>query len=187
MPSVERQSSDHQAQLVEAGPPSRRLAAVSASLAQLEQAVGEIHQSEGFRRYLEAQAKFHRYSCGNVLLILGQRPEATQVAGFRAWHALGRHVRRGEQGIRILVPLRGRAPARAAADDVDAEGQVQRRLFFGTGVVFDIAQTEGDPLPTHQVPVLAGAGGQELAERLQAIAEQEHLRVERGSERFSHP
>src|SRR4051794_33492682 len=75
------------------------------SLNRLEQAVTEIHDSETFRRYLDAQAKFHKYSWGNVLLILGQQPAATHVAGYRTWQSLNRYVRRGEKGIRILVPM----------------------------------------------------------------------------------
>src|SRR5207248_3651575 len=78
------------------------------SLERLEQAVSEIHDSETFRRYLDAQSKFHRYSWGNVLLILGQRPDASQVAGFKTWQSIGRYVRRGEKGIRIIVPMRRR-------------------------------------------------------------------------------
>ena len=39
------------------------------SLSRLERAVSEIQDSETFRRYLDMQAKFHRYSWGNVLLI----------------------------------------------------------------------------------------------------------------------
>src|SRR3954451_12463701 len=75
------------------------------SLARLEQAVSAIHDSDTFRRYLDAQARFHRYSWGNVLLIASQCPDATQVAGFATWKSLGRSVRKGERGIRILVPI----------------------------------------------------------------------------------
>src|SRR5437773_4549799 len=78
---------------------------VRESLARLEEAVTGIQDSDGFRRYLDAQARFHSYSWGNVLLILAQRPDATRVAGYRTWQALGRQVRRGEKGVRILVPL----------------------------------------------------------------------------------
>src|SRR5438876_6872473 len=84
------------------------------SLARLEEAVTGIQDSESFRRYLDAQARFHHYSWGNVLLILAQRPDAARVAGYRTWQALGRQVRRGEKGIRILVPLGVRRRERAS-------------------------------------------------------------------------
>src|SRR5215208_4579647 len=75
--------------------------ALTDSLQRLEQAVSEIHDSETFRRYLDAQARFHSYSWGNVLLILGQRPDSTREAGYRTWQSMNRFVRRGERGIKI--------------------------------------------------------------------------------------
>src|SRR3954471_16018777 len=87
------------------------------SLARLEQAVSGIHDSDTFRRFLDAQARFHTYSWGNVLLILDQRPDATRVASFRTWLALGRPVRKGEHGIRIFVPVWPRRPKDEAGED----------------------------------------------------------------------
>src|SRR5881397_604431 len=131
------------------------------ALARLESAVGSIHDSDSFRRYLDAQARFHQYSWGNVLLILTQRPDATRVAGYRTWQALGRQVRRGEKGIRILVPLGVRAarhgleqaeeddhehPSATVPTPTSAPAPRLRRLF-GTGSVFDVSQTDGQPLP----------------------------------------
>src|SRR3954466_3457743 len=75
-------------------------------LARLEQAVGQIQTSDNFRAYLDLQAKFHRYSWSNTLLILCQRPDASMVAGYNAWLKMHRFVRRGEKGIRIIVPMR---------------------------------------------------------------------------------
>ena len=82
--------------------PSRRQPDV---LARLEQAVGQIQDSETFRRYLDVQARFHRYSPNNAALILMQRPEATRVAGYNDWLRMHRYVRKGERAIKIIVPL----------------------------------------------------------------------------------
>lgn len=139
------------------------------TLSRLEQAVFRIHTSDEFRRYLDMQARFHRYSWGNVALILSQYPEATRVAGFATWKALGRSVRRGEKAIRILVPMR-----RRQSDEEYAESH----LFFGTGSVFDISQTEGLPLPQFEVPVLEGQEGQPLYGRLEAIGHSEGLQID---------
>src|SRR5215217_3898546 len=125
---------------------STREAAIQESLARLEQAVGAIHDSDTFRAYLDAQARFHSYSFGNVLLILSQKPDATKVAGYQTWKQLGRQVRRGEKGIRIIVPMRGRAKIDSAETDApgDDQPQAERTIVrFGTGSVFDISQTEG--------------------------------------------
>src|SRR4051794_20829419 len=105
MPNTER---THQS----SGDPSRRYSDV---LDRLEQAVGQIQDSETFRAYLDVQARFHRYSWGNVALILAQRPEATQVAGYNAWLRMHRFVMKGEKAIKIIVPMRKQAE--------DEEGQ----------------------------------------------------------------
>src|SRR4051794_33956420 len=111
----------------------------------LERGVAYLLDSEGFAAYLRTMARFPAYSARNVALIHLQRPDATYVAGYCAWQALGRQVRRGERGIRILVPYR-----HAATPDDGEETADERATTitgFGVGTVFDIAQTDGDPLP----------------------------------------
>src|SRR3954453_17377590 len=112
--------------------PSRRQPDV---LARLEQAVGQIQDSESFRRYLDVQARFHHYSWGNVALILTQRPDATQVAGYNSWLKMHRFVKRGEHGIKIIVPM----TKKYKTEDGDDES----KLFFGVGIeVFLPSQRE---------------------------------------------
>jgi hypothetical protein len=53
----------------------------------------EAGRSEALQNYLAFMGRFHRYSWGNTLLIASQRPDATRVAGFHAWHQLGRSVK----------------------------------------------------------------------------------------------
>jgi hypothetical protein len=67
----------------------------------------EAGHSEGLTAYLSAMGKFHNYSFGNILEIARQRPDAQKVAGLYAWNQLGRKVRKGERGIRILAPMIG--------------------------------------------------------------------------------
>jgi hypothetical protein len=55
--------------------------------------------------YLKTMARFPQYSLCNAMLIAMQRPHASRVAGFWSWRRLGRHVRRDEKGICILVPI----------------------------------------------------------------------------------
>jgi len=141
-------------------------------LARLEQAVGAIQDSESFRRYLDMQARFHRYSFGNVALILSQRPDATRVAGYNTWLKLHRYVRRGEHGIRIVVPMRKKAEE---PDDKEAS-----RIFFGGGRVFDVSQTDGEPLPAVEVPDLDSEEGSELYGHLYGLATAEGLTVHEG-------
>src|SRR5579862_9157935 len=76
----------------------------------------EAGKSEALKTYLAAVGRFRHYSWNNVLLIAAQRPNATQVAGFHAWHDLGRSVKKGEKGIMIFAPMivkRDDSPARS--------------------------------------------------------------------------
>lgn len=68
------------------------------AIEQLRQALEEGHSGR-LREYLAAMARFHRYSLHNILLIASQKPDATHVAGFHAWHKLSRFVKKGEKGI----------------------------------------------------------------------------------------
>src|SRR6266566_4498317 len=73
---------------------------------QVREAVSQLMSEDGFRTWLEMRSKFHRYSLQNTLLIALQRPDASNVAGYRAWQdKFGRNVRKGEKGIRILAPV----------------------------------------------------------------------------------
>lgn len=76
-------------------------------MATLEQGIAGILDSAGFAAYLRTMARFPAYSFTNTLLIMTQRPDATRVAGYRAWQALGRQVKKGETGIKIFVPTAG--------------------------------------------------------------------------------
>ncbi len=139
-------------------------------LQRFEDAVGAIQDSESFRRWLDISSRFHNYSLGNQLLIAMQRPDATYVAGFHAWLKLGRHVLKGEKGIKIMVPL-----ARKVTNE---EGDEERRVTgFGTGHVFDVSQTDGEPLPVFEVPTLEGEAGAELWDGLSQFAGREGVTV----------
>ena len=65
-------------------------------------------RSERLTALLTTMGRFHRYNVNNICLIATQRPTATRVAGFHAWRALGRFVRKGEKGIAIMAPITAR-------------------------------------------------------------------------------
>jgi antirestriction protein ArdC len=137
----------------------------------LAEAVERMADSETFVAWLRARATFHEYSFGNVCLIVSQRPDATQVAGYKAWQKLGRQVRRGERGIRIL------APCRVKATD-DAGDKCYRVVGFRGVSVFDIAQTDGDRLPELEYAPLEGDSPIALVELLEKVAANARLRIE---------
>jgi len=132
----------------------------TAALDTLAAALDEGH-SERLTALFRAMARFHRYSVHNVWLIAAQCPTVSHVAGFQTWKALGRFVRRGEKGIAILAPI-----VRRVADDGDQDAR--RVVGFRAAYVFDIAQTDGEPLP--QVAETTGDPGIILDRLRAAIA-----------------
>lgn len=110
--------------------------------------VEALRSSEGWRRWAEVRSRFHSYSLANTLLIHAQRGDATLVAGYRRWQELGRQVRRGEQAIRIFAPH-----MRWVADEETGE-RVRRRVGWLVVPVFDVASTDGPPLPEPPRPEL---------------------------------
>lgn len=70
----------------------------------LENGVKDIFESEDYARCLETMLKFHHYSFGSCVLIYFQCPEASAVAGYTTCKELVRTVKKGEEGIQILVP-----------------------------------------------------------------------------------
>ena len=108
----------------------------------------EAGHSDALTAYLNAMSRFHSYSFGNVLEIARQRPTATRVAGIYAWNQLGRRVKKGERGIRILAPIIGIKRKRDEEADKDITKQNTRVLVgFRNAYVFDVEQTEGVELP----------------------------------------
>jgi hypothetical protein len=131
---------------------------IQSSIQALAQAL-EAGQSDALSSYLRAMGKFHHYSFTNIMLIATQKPTATHVAGIRTCNQLGRRVKKGEKGILIFAPLVGwkrkpeeakptsRRKKNAAVPAAEAE-RVSYLLGFRGVYVWDVAQTEGDELPT---------------------------------------
>ena len=135
----------------------------------LENGVKELYASDNYAQYITAMAKFHHYSFGNALLILFQRPQATQVAGYNTWKQLGRQVKRGEKGIMILAPCNFRASLEREKIDPltgqallgpDGKPLTEKVKIapnrFKIAHVFDLSQTEGRELPQIGVSELTG-------------------------------
>lgn len=136
-------------------------------LRELTNRVDEARASAAMRAFMDIQAKFHSYSWNNSLLIFMQRPDATQVAGFHKWLELGRCVRKGEHGITIFAPC---------FKKVEEGGEEKSVAYFKTTTVFDVSQTDGEPLP--EMPKWTSPERQaELHSRFIAYAEQVGLTV----------
>ena len=137
----------------------------------LEQGVKEIFTSERYTEYLDTMSKFHNYSFNNTLLITMQKPDATLVAGYQAWQKkFNRHVKRGEKGIQIIAPTPVKEKQEIEKIDPDTQepiigddGQPETEIVemviprFRVATVFDVSQTEGEPIAELDVPELTGS------------------------------
>jgi hypothetical protein len=132
--------------------------AVAANVLALIEQLEQGH-SDGLTAYLTAMGRFHNYSFGNILEIARQKPDATRVAGLYAWNQLGRKVRKGERGIRILAPVIGVRRKKDAEAEKDIHTQNQAVLVgFRSAYVFDVSQTEGKELPALSERVTGNVG-----------------------------
>jgi len=130
--------------------------------------------SEQLTEFLSSMAKFHRYSLGNVLLIMAQKPDASHVAGFNTWKSFGRFVKAGEKGIAILAPMmlkNEESETPKQEGDKDEEKSIRFRVVY----VFDVTQTDGEPLP--EFAKVTGDPG-DYSERLKGLVRQLSIELE---------
>lgn len=150
----------------------------------LEKGVQDVYSSEQYQDLLNTMAKFPHYSVNNNILIMMQKPDATLVQSYTGWKKMGRFVKKGEKGIRILAP----APFKLEKeqDKVDESGKVVldkdgeavkekieiNMTAFKPVSTFDVSQTEGEPLPQIGVDELTGniKGYQTLFEAIKSAS-----------------
>ena len=119
---------------------------------ELQARVSALADDANWNHYLQSMSKFHNYSWNNQILIdIQTKGEATHVAGYKTWESLGRFPRRGEKAIAINAFGKKKIDKTDSAGNVvkGADGKPEKKeipIFFGVGV-FDIAQTDGEPLP----------------------------------------
>ena len=136
----------------------------------LEEGLKELFEGEKYKSYLNTMSKFHNYSANNIQLIEMQCPDATYVAGYKAWQRnFERHVNKGERGIRILAPAPYKIKEEQEKIDpvtnepvLDRDGmpvmeEVEIKIpAFRVVTVFDYSQTDGKELPGLGVNELHG-------------------------------
>ena len=132
---------------------------VKSILKKLEEGVKDLFTSEKYKQYLSTMSKFHHYSFNNTILIAMQKPDATLVAGYTAWkQKFHRQVKKGEKGITILAPIKLKEKeaddSKTVAENDEKEYKIH--LLFRPVSVFDVSQTEGEPLPSLGVDELTG-------------------------------
>ena len=128
---------------------------------QVEEGIRKAFTSENYRDFLKVVSRFHTYSFNNTVLIAAQKPDATMCTGFNAWKfKYGRHVKKGEKGIRIITPVKVKETVQEEKTDQgtgqpvfgeDGQLETSPKVFwkqrFRASTVFDVGQTEGNPMP----------------------------------------
>jgi len=151
-------------------PTTAHLAKIDQWMQRLADETDQAAHGAELTRYLTTLSRFYTYSAHNCALIAMQRPDATRVAGYRAWQALGRHVVKGAKGIAILCPAPIKGKTDAGDDAVIA-------LRFRTGYVFDLGDTDGEDLPALTIHAVEGDRYDALLRQLVAVAERGGLSV----------
>ena len=152
----------------------------------LERGLTELFNSDSYKNYLSTMSKFHNYSFNNTLLIAMQKPEASLVAGYKAWQKnFDRHVNKGEKAIRILAPAPYKIKEeRDKVDPVtqeimlDRDGNPQKEEVeitipaFRAVSVFDVSQTDGKPIPELEAKELLSdvEGYQDMIHAVEAVS-----------------
>ncbi|EJN57282.1 ArdC-like ssDNA-binding domain-containing protein [Halogranum rubrum] len=137
----------------------------------LVDSVDDAQASAEFQAWLDVQRQFHDYSYRNTLLIKQQCPEASRVAGYRTWQEeFDRHVEEGEQAIWIWAPIITKrcpecanSPSYHANTDCEYDAMPPEEwsrglVGFRPAPVFDISQTDGEPLPDLETAATGDAG-----------------------------
>ena len=133
---------------------------MSALQEKLVDGVKEIYESGKWAEFIAVMSKFPNYSINNCILIASQCPGASFVCGYKKWNEFNRNVMKGESGIMIFAPIKSKIKVEEPLYDSDhhpvlnedgtqAKEQVEREFkSFRPCYVFDVSQTEGEPLPS---------------------------------------
>jgi antirestriction protein ArdC len=152
---------------------------------------------------LDTSATLWRYSGGNIALLMAQMEERGQqqpllVAGFREWERHGRNVLKGEHALWVLAP---RTAVKSTEVNPDASAkpalsfserakgdpkEADRRKIVGWRAqgVFDVSQTEGQPIYIPRPMVGVGSSPMGLWTSLAKFAQNRGFTVEQSMSQY---
>lgn len=110
--------------------------------------------SEHWQKVLSMRAVFdentNNYSINNLVWLTLQKPDASYLAPYSKWNSLKRQVRKGEKALSVFAPIKGYYTKVVIDEDTGEEKKVPIQYtkgFLVKNSVFDISQTDGEPLP----------------------------------------
>jgi len=107
-------------------------------------------------------------------------PDATHVAGFHTWKKLGRKVTKGEKGIPIFAPVWFKRKPDKNHEGISEENEddEKEKMFFRVVYVWDVSQTEGNPLPeTPDAMSVGGTIGNDMLSLLERYTSAEGIKL----------
>lgn len=152
---------------------------------------------------LDTSATLWRYSGGNIALLMAQMEERGQqkpllVAGFREWERHGRNVLKGEHALWVLAPRTATKNTEAnpetdakptpdiSEQDSGGTKEPDRRRIVGWRAqsVFDVSQTEGQPIYIPRPMVDVGSSPMGLWPSLVKFAQNQGFAVEQSMSQY---
>ncbi|MFI6495972.1 ImmA/IrrE family metallo-endopeptidase [Nonomuraea typhae] len=166
--------------------PEEREQRIGEAKQKLDQAVENLMTAEGWQQLIQSRKWLTKYSLNNVLMIMMQLPEATDVRPYSAWQEVGRYAAKGSKALKIWAPMIRKSEIKVVSPHTQEEETKTGTSVYGFRLVpvFDVSQTEGEPLPA-SVPevdtqLLTGDAPAELWDRVALLVKEEGYTLERG-------
>lgn len=114
--------------------------------------LNDFIKNGSYKELLISMGNLNKYSLLNQIYIYMQNPKAYKVLGVRAWNFLGRSVKKGEKGIKIIAPNK----KKIKSEEKDEYGDlIYKEEYVISGYkkinVFDISQTKGKQLKEYKI------------------------------------
>ena len=118
-----------------------------ALLSHLKNGISLYLEADTFKKFLNFMSKFPKYSEKNIRLLLAQNPDTTRVEGRKQWQKIGREIIRQPQTLYVLIPGSKIVKDKNGEPVRDENRKIVKEKFSFLSPVFDVSQTNGDPIP----------------------------------------
>jgi len=133
---------------------------ISTIISNLDSGIKNLFESGNFKKYLNFLSSFYSYSVNNTFLIMMQNPDSSFVGSYTFWKSKNRYVKKNEHGLKIMAPTTEMRTCLVKQYDENKNPIYENGIHktkeelvpFITGykwtTVFDVSQTDGEPLPS---------------------------------------
>lgn len=135
--------------------PEERAERLSAAREQLLDGIDKLMTSEGWQQLITSRAWLRRYSLNNIIMILQQCPDATDVRPLSEWNHEGyAYMRKGTHKIKIWKPRFRKVDAESPDNGASTDETTAKTALSGFMLVpvVDVSQLQGDPHADRPAP-----------------------------------